>query len=302
MQIPKEKLFLNSAESSKIGRLAKVSFAANGVRDISGLVSSTHHWKETFYGLEKSSLWKKISLQDQNSILKNMSDHLLREAYYIENAGMLYAAKMNVMAETQEERTFYSIMGYEEARHLQSLQPYFSAEILSGPIPGFSAHIGKIITEGDRPSNLFLIQILLEGWGLTYYQSLADTTTDNGIQDAFQKIIKDETRHHSAGMILLEQKQTINNSFLLDAFHELLEMVRIGPYTLVQEIKKKYDFSEKELKTLLQDINAVADTNRKLARLRDLTDKALGDDLMRKFEKNKVWDSYSLEEMLRPHL
>jgi rubrerythrin len=305
MKIEKERLFLQNAtnEDSKIGRLTNVAFAANGFQSIENKNAHGIYWNEQFFNLTTSPLWKNLNQTQKTNILKRMSDHLLREAYYIENAGMLYAAKMNVMAESQEERAFFSIMGFEEAKHLQSLNEYFTADIKGGCVPSFSQHIGKIITEGDKTSNLFLIQILLEGWGLTYYQSLADQTVDSGMKEVFGRILKDETRHHSAGVILLEQKQTGQNSFLIDAFYELIEMVRIGPWTLVQEIKNELgDLASNNIRSLLVDLNAVEDTNKKLARLRDLTEKSLGDDLLRKFQSNKCWNAYSIEDMLKAHL
>lgn len=241
MIISKDQLFLKNlpGSESKIERLVKVSFAANGFTPVEKTISGSIYWGERFFSLDKSSFWKSLKEEQKFNILTRMNEHLLREAYYIENSGMLYAAKMNIMAESQEERSFFSIMGFEEAEHLQSLTPFLNSNITSSDVPSFSGHIGKIITEGDRPSNLFLIQIILEGWGLSYYQTLADQSADKGMQEVFQRIIKDETRHHSAGVILLEKKQTEQNTFLLDAFHELLNMVRIGLGLLFRKLKKK---------------------------------------------------------------
>ncbi|MEA9356988.1 ferritin-like domain-containing protein [Bacteriovorax sp. PP10] len=304
MKINKDQLFLKniSENESKIERLVKVSFAANGFTPVEKTITDGLYWGENFFFLNKSSLWKSLKEEQKFRILSRMNEHLLREAYYIENAGMLYAAKMNIIAESQEERSFFSIMGFEEAEHLQSLTPFLNANITASDVPSFSSHIGKIITEGDRPSNLFLIQILLEGWGLSYYQTLAEQSADKGMREVFLRIIKDETRHHSAGVLLLEKKQTEQNTFLLDAFHELLNMVRIGPWTLIQEIKKEVgDLSEKHTKILISEINAVSDTNQKLARLKLLTEKSLGDELLNKFQKNGIWLSYSEEDMLKAH-
>lgn len=304
MKINEERLFLKNlpGTESKIERLAKVSFAANGFIPIEKKIHDGLYWTEGFFSLDKSSLWKSLREEQKTRILIKMNEHLLREAYYIENAGMLYAAKMNIMAESQEERSFFSIMGFEEAEHLQSLTPFLTTSIKSTNVPSFSKHIGKIIIEGDRPSNLFLIQILLEGWGLSYYQSLADHTHDSGMREVFARIIKDETRHHSAGVILLEQKQTEKNSFLIDAFHELLNMVRVGPWTLIQEIKNEVQgLSSDHIKILIQELDAVKDTNQKLQKLKTLTEKSLGSELLDQFQKNGVWKSYTEEEMLKTH-
>lgn len=305
MQIPKNKLHLKNLpeQQSHMERLLKISFAANGHSAVSNTSPDGIYWAENFFSLNRSKLWENLKDDQKIRVLTSMNESLLREAYYIENSGMLYAAKMNLMAESKEERSFFSIMGYEEAQHLQYLTPFFNDNIISTEVPSFSGHIGKIITEGDRPSNLFLIQILLEGWGLSYYQDLADHSKDPGLKSIFTKILKDEARHHSAGVILLEAKQTESNSFLLDAFHELINMVRIGPWTLIQEIKKEMnDLSEKHLKLLISDLDAVNVTNQKLAKLKLLTEKSMGADLLKTFERNGIWQSYTEDEMLKMHL
>ena len=180
MLINKNQLFLKCEDEkdNSIDRLVKISFTANEFNTKSKAISNNIFWNEEFFLLSKSHIWKTLSEEKKTNILLKMNEHLLREAYYIENAGMLYAAKMNMLSETQEERSFFSIMGYEEACHLQSLKPFFNSNITEGSVPTFSNNIGKIILEGDKPSNLFLIQILLEGWGLSYYQALADKTQD----------------------------------------------------------------------------------------------------------------------------
>lgn len=305
MQIPKNKLHLKglSEQQSNMERLLRISFAANGYNTVSNNSADGIFWTDKFFSLNRSKLWEILKEEQKIRVLTNMNESLLREAYYIENAGMLYAAKMNLMAESKEERSFFSIMGFEEAQHLQYLSPFFNANITNTEVPSFSGHIGKIITEGDRPSNLFLIQILLEGWGLSYYQDLADHSIDSGLSTIFNKILRDEARHHSAGVILLESKQTESNSFLLDAFHELINMVRIGPWSLIQEIKKEaHDISEKHLKLLINDLDAVNVTNQKLAKLKLLTEKSMGAELLKTFERNGIWQSYTEEEMLKMHL
>jgi rubrerythrin len=304
MIINKDKLFLKceNKKDQGIERLVNISFAANEQKAFANKPEDFIFWREDFFNLQKCSVWKNISKDSQENILKKMNIHLLKEANYIEQAGMLYAAKMNLMAQTNDERSFFSIMGYEEARHLQNLKPFFKEGITESETPSFSNLIGKIIIEGDRPANLFLIQILLEGWGLNYYQSLADKSQNRELTEVFRSIIKDETRHHSAGIILLDKTQATKNSFLQDSLYELLEMVRIGPWTLINEIKNEIkDINATQIKSILTESDAINDTNQKLLRLKNLTEKSLGGDLIQFFDKNKLWSAHSLDEMSLAH-
>ena len=302
MQIKKEHLFLQTvATESKISRLTEISFSANHVKNIANC-SDEIFWNEDFFSLSNSKLWKSLTREKQQTVLRNMNTYLLREAYYIENAGMLYAAKMNMISESIEERAFFSIMGFEEARHLQTLKPFFSKDIHTQETPAFSQHIGNIILDGDKTTNLFLIQILLEGWGLTYYQSLVDYTQHSGLRDAFKGILRDETRHHSAGVILLDKQHSDKNSFLTESYSNLLEMVRVGPWTLVNEIKNQMqDLTKSDIKSFLIEIDAEKNTALKLKTLKSLTEKSLSSEIVKLFEKNKLWTSYSLDDMALAH-
>ena len=302
MQIKNEQLFLkNAPPESKINRLTEISFNANNVKTISNC-SHEIFWNEDLFSLSNSKLWKSLDHEKQEIVLRNMNTHLLREAYFIENAGMLYAAKMNIISESIEERAFFSIMGFEEARHLQTLKPFFSKDIHTQKTPAFSQHIGNIILEGDKTTNLFLIQILLEGWGLTYYQSLVDYTKHTGLRDAFNGILKDETRHHSAGVILLDKQHSDKNSYLTESYSQLLEMVRVGPWTLVNEIKNQtQDLTTSDIKKFLIEIDAEKSTTSKLKILKTLTEKSLSPAIVKTFEENKLWSSYSLDEMAKAH-
>jgi hypothetical protein len=305
VQIDQDQLFLKAEgdEVQNMDRLARISFIANGQVSHFENVSDRVFWSEDFFHLKKSGLWQSLSNEKKIKILSKMSEHLLREAYYIENAGIVYAAKMNIFSETQDERSFFAIMGYEEAKHLDSLKPFFSENIVKSEIPAFSRHIGKIILDGDRNSNLFLIQILLEGWGLTYYQELADGTTHSELKNTFFNILKDESRHHSAGVILFRKDESKKNTFIKEAFTELLSMVRVGPWTLINEIKMEMqDLSQKDILKLLSDLGAEHETHTNLMRLQKLTEKNLGQDFAKDFQDRKLWSAYSLEEMAKAHL
>ena len=79
-------------------------------------------------------------------------------------------------------------------------------------------------------------------------------------------------------------------------------MVRVGPWTLIQEIKNEVNgISESHIKILIQELVAVKDTNQKLQRLKTLTEKSLGSELLEQFQKNGIWKSYTEEEMLKTH-
>ena len=119
-------------------------------------------WQADFFNVEKSQTWNSLSSDIQNTILSNLGNKIFQEAYFIECAGMAYAAKMNLASNSREEREFFCFVGEEEAKHLRLIESLGEFSISSDTIPSFALLIGEIIHEASRPSHLLLIQILLD--------------------------------------------------------------------------------------------------------------------------------------------
>lgn len=259
-------------------------------------------WDEEFFNVKNSETWKSLSAEAKNSILVSLSQKILQEAYFIECAGMAYAGKMNLAARNKEEREFYCFVGEEEAKHLRMVESLANFSTSLENIPSFSLLIGEIIQEAQRTSHLLLIQILLEGWGLNYYKTLAKTAKDENVAQTFKNIVKDEIRHHSAGVILFANHKSGMNDKEVDEFMGYFErisfMVKVGPYSICEEVfRQKKDPTEEELKKFLTEINAVVVTSGKMELLGQLIAKSLPDAVLEKVKAKGYLTPMSLEEM-----
>lgn len=260
-------------------------------------------WQADFFHLENSDIWKTLSVDIQTSILINLGHKIYQEAYFIECAGMSYAAKMNLTSNSREEREFFCFVGEEEARHLRLIESLGGFSISSENIPSFALLIGEIIHEASRPSHLLLIQILLEGWGLSYYKTLSLYAKDETVVQVFKQILKDEIRHHSAGVLLFANVK--NSSFDENAQSEFLSflkriafMVKIGPWNLCDEVFKHIKgASEQQLRTFLEECQAVTKTNEKMELLSYLLEKNLPKNVLTKIKEEKILMPMNLEEM-----
>ena len=258
-------------------------------------------WDEEFFHLENCSHWRKLREFEQKSVLLTLGEKILQEAYYIESAGMAYAAKMNLTAKSKEERQFYCFVAEEEAKHLRMLDGLTAFNKSLENIPSFALLIGEIIQETTTPSQLLLIQILLEGWGLIYYKSLAKYARDENVSAVFKSILKDEIRHHSAGVILFSAYGKMRSQEV-DQFLIYLErlsfMVKIGPYTSCEAILGRHENSSKEdLRTFLIESDAVDKTKEKLELIRQLITKSLPAEVMKTIQEQKILTSMELGEM-----
>jgi rubrerythrin len=235
-------------------------------------------WRETFFNLDKSTFWSFLTSNEKNLILKDLTSLIIQEAYYIEMAGMAYSAKMNLLARTKEEREFYCFVAEEEAKHLRMLEQLAVFDKSPEAIPSFAMLICEIINKASAPASLLLIQILLEGWGLSYYKSLQKETTDEKAADVFRAILKDEIRHHSAGVILfsfygrLTDQEAEEFNFFLNS---ILDMVKIGPLRITQALFHGREYSVSEIEIFLHEIEAVKETRLKLELIEGLFRKSL---------------------------
>lgn len=261
-------------------------------------------WDEEFFHLKESEAFKNLSSEQKNQILVTLSQKILQEAYFIESAGMAYAAKMNIASKTKEEREFFCFVAEEEAKHLRMVESLANFNTSLENIPSFALLIGEIIQEASKPSHLLLIQILLEGWGLNYYKSLQKSAKDENVANAFKAILKDEIRHHSAGVILFSaHKNSVGLkadevSEFIGYLERIAFMVKIGPYNACEEtFKMRGKTSKDELREFLKETNAIVVTSGKMELLAQLLSKSLPNDVLNTIKEKKILKALDLNEM-----
>lgn len=261
-------------------------------------------WREDFFHLSASSAWQQFSSTLQDEILIVLSQKLLQEAFFIETAGMAYAGRMNLAARTKEERAFFCFVAEEEAKHLRLIESLGTFETSLDRIPSFSLLIGEIIQEATKPCHLLLIQILLEGWGLNYYRSLAKSATIESVASVFRAILKDEIRHHSAGVLLFSEQRerqglsTEDANLFLHYLERIGHMVKIGPYVVCEEIfTRSQDKTREALRKFLEESEAVLLTAGKLELISNLLSKSLPEDLLQEIQDRKILHPLGLNEM-----
>ena len=260
-------------------------------------------WDDKFFHLEDSSVWKKLNLELKRTILFSLGQKILQEAYFIESAGMAYSGKMILTAKTHEERQFYCFVAEEEARHLRLLGTIGDFNTNPSQVPSFASLIGDIIQESSRKCHFLIIQVLLEGWGLDYYKDLSQNAQNENVSRAFKQILKDEIRHHSAGVILYsEYSQMSETEFaeFLKYLDRIGSMVKMGPYNVCRELFSRIkNPSQKILRDFLEETQAVLHTEKKLVLISDLLSKVLSQREMEEISVKKILNPMNLDSMAK---
>lgn len=189
-------------------------------------------WNDDLLKLDRASLFRALPPEARESVRRACSLGLLKEAQMIEVAGMVFTAKMALLARTLEERELYSLFAADEARHFRSVSRWAGTakeEDVSGN--PFLDLLAKLIRFEERPVLVFLIQVVLEGWGIHHYGRLARAARDAELGRAFQEILRDEAQHHGSGLLLFHESDLSEEAFarLRDNMREFLRLVRLGP-------------------------------------------------------------------------
>lgn len=245
-------------------RVYKTSVAAH-LEDLDFIEERGPFWIDQAFGLDRVDAFRRLPIEAQQEVLTGCGDDLLREACFIEMAGMRYTARMSLLARNLQEQIFYSLMGSEEAKHFCMLRPYTTQTNLNRGPDAFTGLIGEIIESADREHAIFLVQVLLEGWGLNHFSWMAKTCQSARLQVTLRNILRDEGRHHACGLALATRLITRDDYQVIVWLKELLQMVRVGPLRLLNALTDRMDScSTRERVEILSQLDAESATKEKL--------------------------------------
>jgi hypothetical protein len=197
------------------------------------------HWQPAFYGLDRVSAFAGAAPAAQAAILEQCGKDLVAEAFYIEKSGMAFAAKMLLLAESADERKLYALFAADEATHFDAVAPFYGERVEHPTVNPFLALLSAVIEEGDRQSLQLVIQVVLEGWGLTHYRKLRDDCGHPALRAVLSAILADEAAHHGSGVLLLGERPlgAHSRAVAFAVLTDFLRLVQAGPLALVGAVE-----------------------------------------------------------------
>jgi rubrerythrin len=231
-------------------------------------------WPATHFKLDQVAIFRDASAEEQTQILQGCNCEVLEEAYYIEKCGMYFAAKMSLFAESAQERTLYSLFAADEAVHFNWISRYVASQEVAEPLANpFIKLLDEILQSEDKLALTCMVQVVLEGWGISHYHALARDCRDVELKKIFENIIKDEARHHASGVILFNEQRPSAEQIhtLVEMLKRLLFMVQIGPQSVVSQLEDVKGRLSKAVKaSVFAELDAERETARKLETLKAL--------------------------------
>lgn len=231
------------------------------------------YWPAEFFGLDRAALFQDAPEAQRRAILDGCGRGLVEEAYFIEKVGVGFAAKMALMAETTEERALYGMIAGEEATHLVQVADHLGEDLPDGTGDPFLALLTEVVDSDERPLLLFVVQVMLEGWGLSHYRSMARGCDCEHLRAVFEAILLDEARHHGSGVLLFDRAAVAPaaQDAIVGVMDRFLGMVRVGPQRTVAAVEAvRGELSRDQRVRLLEELDTVAHSGARLATLRGL--------------------------------
>ncbi|MBD2292542.1 ferritin-like domain-containing protein [Anabaena sphaerica FACHB-251] len=233
----------------------------------------SNYWDAEFFNLHQVKIFQESNIDEQYGILEIANLSLLTESYFIEKAGVGYMAKMVLLADTVEERMLYGLFTADEATHLHQITKFLPQQEVTSTDDPFLKLLSEVVESADKTVLLFVLQVVLEGWGLSHYRSLAKKCRYPVLAEIFDNFLQAESRHHATGTTLFNQMSVSPSSqtIIIEILAQFLLMVQVGPQNLLTAIEQvKGHLTRGQKIQILEEIDTKNHSGTRLKILRSL--------------------------------
>ncbi len=232
---------------------------------------NTPLWDASFFGLDRVARFRDANIVTQLAVLEGCAAGLLAESLRIERCGIDYCARMTLSAEGDDERRMFALIGADEALHASWLAPWIEA--MAPQQDPFSRFIAGLAEAGNPQPLAYLLQVVLEGFGIAHYSALATHCCDTGLAATFKRMTQDEALHYAGGLAAFraEHLTDVYRHFLEEAAYTFLQMIRCGPQGVVAAVDRGIGVRDQgDTASVFSALNSEAASAEKLSQLRRL--------------------------------
>jgi hypothetical protein len=267
----------NCQEDKLLCWLSKELGARVGQLNKSCVTNSPIYWGASYFGLNRVKSFLHADLFQQAEILRLCNYSVLEQIYTIEKACVNYMAKMVLIHERPEEQMLYSLFGADEAMHLAKISSYLlECQSKLGEIDNNNQlfkFLNGVIDSQDKALILFVL-LVLDGWSLSYYRSLAIECREPDISLILQGFLTDKSRHHATEVVLFHNLSlTIESqSAIVETLSQFLQIMQVEPQqTIVTAIERvKGNLSQHQKVRIFEELDTEAQSISRLKFLRSL--------------------------------
>ncbi len=262
-------------------------------------VGESPRWTADHFRLNQVQCFREATAEQRAATVERLSRELLEEALFIEQSGMAFASRMALLAETHEERMLYCLFASDEATHFHWVRSALGPEATAAAKPNaFHDLLVDIIGNQPRETMVYVIQVLLEGWGLEHYRRLLRGCTSPWFREALDQILKDESRHHGSGVVMCRERSlgAGDRQALLPILDRFFSMVRVGPRGVVQALEESLGgFSRDQRIKVYAQLESQLHTTNQLASLKRLMQQEGFEPLVDSLAAHHTFEPYPVE-------
>lgn len=252
-----------------------------------------NYWDADFFKLHQVKIFQQSNINEQSAILELANRSLLEESYFIEKAGVGYMAKMVLLAETVEERMLYALFTADEATHLHQISHFLPEIEVNSTGDPFVRLLSEVVESADKIVLLFVLQVVLEGWGLSHYRRLAKECRYPVLAELFSSFLQSESRHHATGTTLFNQitVSALSQTTILDVLAQFLFMVQVGPQSVLAAIEQvKGHLTRSQKIQILEELDTETHSGTRLQILRSLMGGTSAQSILQNLEERGAFE------------
>jgi hypothetical protein len=224
-------------------------------------------WKADFFGLQRVREFCDAAPAEQGAALDDCAQSLLSEAWQIERGGVVFCARMVLLSETEAERRIFALIGAEEARHSAWLEPWVTDRGEDGD--PFNAFVSDLARTASAPVLVYLLQVVLEGFGVGHYARLAQRCHDAALASTFVRMAQDEALHYAAGLAAFSPTRldAAERRVLAESAYAFLQLMRSGPQRVVAALDRRLGLASGRLVEVFDELDTQRAASTKLDQL-----------------------------------
>ncbi len=167
----------------------------------------------------------------------------------------------------------YALFTADEATHLSQITNFLPELEPTNSNDPFLSLLAEVVESADKTVLLFVLQVVLEGWGLSHYRRLAKECRHPILAELFTSFLHAEARHHGTGTTLFNQISVAASSqtAILDVLAQFLSMVQVGPQNVLAAVEQvKGHLSRSQKIQILEELDTQTHSGTRLQILRSL--------------------------------
>ncbi len=278
-------------------RIIAAGLNARGLR--SEAQTANPYWGGDLFGLNKISAFNESSEENKRDILLDISQSFLEEALQVEKRGFDFASKMILIEDSEEVKQAYGLILTDEVEHYFELKRFLHKKESDENAKPFIRLLKDIVSTSDSYLMVFFLQVVLEGWGMTYYRDLLCYCRDDDLKALWKRILQDEARHHATGLThyKLHQGHKRDVDAMMELLTTFLSMVQLGPQTCVGTLARHHgSLTKKQLITAFEECEGVLSAQKTLEGVKRLLSHDLDGTLLYGLEARGLFRAHSAQE------